>query len=62
MLAIFLFLNFQASAIITKLLLLMYGNHKQASAHEKKIAVVKINLFNSVANFGLIKWLQCGLI
>ena len=57
MLAIFLFLNFQASAIITKLLLLMYdtGNHKQASAHEKKIAVVKINLLFSVANFGLIK-------
>lgn len=55
MLAIFLFLNFQASAIITKLLLLMYGNQKQASAHEKKIAVVKINLLFSVANFGLIK-------
>ena len=55
MLAIFLFFNFQASAIITKLLLLMHGNHKQASAHEKKIAVVKINLSFSVANFGLLK-------
>ena len=31
----------------------MYDNHKQVSAHEKKIAV-KINLLFSVANFELI--------